>query len=502
MPISRRDFLKIGGGTVVASLTACSEVGRQMAQRDLPLVLTSANDTPDAATAQRSAAWRLLNRAGYGPRPGDLERVASMGLTAYVEEQLAPEALDDTPADLMLRQLTLYPMDIDQLLNQEVRDAAAELMWATMSRALYSRRQLYEAMVEFWSDHFNIYLRKSAIMPFLKIVDDRDTIRPFALGKFRDLLHASMHSAAMLVYLDNARNIKGQPNENYARELMELHTLGVAGGYDQKDVQEVARALTGWTVGRRGIRQGQVILQMAQHDAEAKVILGCTLPAAQGEQDIADVLDILAAHPATARFIATKLVQRFVADDPPLPLVEQVATTFQETDGDIKQLLRLIFLSEEFMTAPPKLKRPFTFMVSALRALGADVGRSRQLAGWTQTLGQPLFQWPPPNGYPDIAAAWANNLLPRWNFAQALVNGRISQVTVPLAEFVQRSSAQDVLGVLDLFAGLTLGRSLTPAATLLYTDYAGSGSLSDVSVRQHLRESVALMLSSPDFQWV
>lgn len=502
MSLSRRDFLKLGGLTAVTlTASACSVIGREIAQSQLPLPLPPA--TAVSPHQPTDVLYRLLNRAGYGPRPGDLAQAQQMGLTTWLETQLQPETLDDTATDLFLRHLTFYHMDIDQLLIQDEQDAARELMWATAVRALYSRRQLYEALVEFWSDHFNIYLRKHQTMPFLKIIDDRDVIRPHALGTFPHLLAASLHSPAMLLYLDNTRNVKGQPNENYARELLELHTLGVHAGYTQQDVQELARALTGWTVGRRGRWQGKLRSLPEEHDDDAKHLLGQTLPAGQGvEADVAQVLTILTTHPATAQFIATKLVRRFVADDPPAALVARVADTFQATAGDIKAMLRVIFLSDEFASplTPPKLKRPFTFLVSALRAVGADVTFSRQLSLWLNRLGQPLFLWPPPDGYPDIADSWAANLLPRWNFALAALSHQIRGITVPIETLLPSAGGDNLPTQLALCSELVYGRALTPAEQDNFTRFIGSPQR-PVETRRRLAEAMALMLASPPFQW-
>ncbi len=498
--LSRRDFLKLGSVTAVtATATACSVVGREVAQRDLPESLSV--PTPESGGTAVNPIWRILNRAGYGPRPGDLERVTAMGMAAYVDEQLNPDAIDDPAADLIERNLSLYHMDIGQLTAQEEKDAARELIGSTIARALYSKKQLYEAMVEFWSDHFNIYLRKNQFMPFLKIIDDRDVIRPHALGKFRDLLTASAHSAAMLVYLDNVRNSKESPNENYARELMELHTLGVHAGYTQQDVQELARILTGWGVRPRGLREGRVFLNENRHDFGEKKFLDRTFPAGRGQEEIDEALDLLAAHPATAVFIATKLVRRFVADDPPASLVERVAQTFRDTDGDIKAMLRLIFLSDEFAAAPLKLKRPFTYMISALRAINTDLGRSRQIGRWLEMLGQPIFLWPTPDGYPDTSDAWAANLLPRWNFALNLVHNQIPRATPPLEKLVEVGGVDTVDGILDLFSGLVNGRSLDSETQNLFTAYVGNGPISQPETRQRLQDAVALMIASPTFQW-
>src|SRR5213079_2488055 len=290
---------------------------------------------------------------------------------------------------------------------------------------------------------------------------DRDTIRPFAMGRFRDLLGATAHSPAMLFYLDNwrssvprpypARNgnpagVDGGLNENYARELMELHTLGVDGGYTQKDVQEVARCFTGWTIiAPRGAgaaaqavmngpmaemarnRPGTFIFRPAVHDNGEKVVLGHKIPAGGGMKDGLMVLDILAHHPATAKFIATKLTRRFIADEPPPALVDRVAQTFLKTDGDIREVLKAIFSSPEFNSAEAyraKVKRPFELAISAVRTLGADTNGGPQLHQWVARMGQPLYGFQTPNGYSDVAENWVNTgaLLERMNFALALVS--------------------------------------------------------------------------------
>jgi uncharacterized protein (DUF1800 family) len=358
-------------------------------------------------------------------------------------------------------------------------------------------------MVEFWSDHFNIYLRKEQVMPLAKIVDDREVIRPYALSNFRDLLGASAQSPAMLLYLDNISNEKGHPNENYARELLELHTLGVDGGYSQQDVQEVARILTGWTVARRGRWRGQFVFDADRHDFGEKQVLGQTFPAGRGQEEVMALLDLLAAHPATASFLATRLVRRFVADEPPAELVAQVAEAYRQSGGEIKAMLRLLFLSETFATASPKLKRPHTYMVSVLRALHVDfrLGRGRAIGDWMQRMSQPLFQWPPPDGYPDVSSAWAANLLPRWNFALALLHNEIPGATVPLDDLWAAGRAETAVAAIQLCAGLIYGRSLTNSELTLFTDYLGGSTLQNDEVQARLRDCVALMLASPEFQW-
>lgn len=515
MNLTRRNFLRLGGLTAVAAGTAgCSVVGRELAQYELPETLLAptavpgtpplTQSAPDLPTLAVNPVRRLLNRAGYGPTPGEVARVEQLGLAAYLEEQLNPETIDDLAGDLIARHQTLYQMDASVLVEQEPQDGTVELIGSTFMQAIYSKRQLYEAMVEFWSDHFNIYLRKDDVMPLAKIVDDRAVIRPYALTNFRDLLGASAQSPAMLLYLDNISNEKSHPNENYARELLELHILGVNGGYTQRDVQEVARVLTGWTVARHGRLRGQFIFDEDVHDFGEKQILGRIFPAGRGEAEVAELLDLLASHPSTATFLATKLVRRFVADEPPADLVAQVAAAYRQGHGDIKAMLRVIFMSDDFATAPPKLKRPHTYMVSVLRALRVDfrLGRGRAITDWMQTLGQPLFQWPPPDGYPDVSSAWVANLLPRWNFAVALLHGDIAGTTVPLDDLLAAGEAETAESALQLFAGLVYGRALRPDELDLFTRHIGSQTIQTGEDQLRLRDGIALMLASPEFQWV
>ena len=293
---------------------------------------------------------------------------------------------------------------------------------ATLLRAIASERQLLEKMVEFWSDHFNIYSGKGDCA-WLKVADDRDVIRKHALGNFRDLLAASASSPAMLVYLDGRANVAGKPNENYAREILELHTLGVGGGYTQRDVMELARALTGWQV-RTVFERGRTVFRENVHDPVVKNVLGLRLDSGP-DADLARVVERLAAHPSTAAFLAKKLCRRFVADDPPAGLVARVAAAFSKSRGDIRQTVSVLLLSDELRDAPPKFKRPYTYAVSALRHAGArsdaGPGLQRALAG----LGQLPFDWPTPDGYPDTQEHWSARMLPRWNFALALASNAI-----------------------------------------------------------------------------
>jgi uncharacterized protein (DUF1800 family) len=345
-----------------------------------------------------------------------------------------------------------------------------ELVSNKIVRGVESERQLQEVMTDFWFNHFNIYWDKGADR-WLTTGFETNVIRPHAMGKFKDLLLATAESPAMLFYLDNhlssapspmgkaaLRNrpkAKRQPgiNENYARELMELHTMGVDGGYTQKDVTEVARAFTGWTIDQPRM-SANFIFRPQMHDRGEKVVLGQRIPANRGIQDGQQVIEILARHPSTARFIATKLVRRFVSDDPPQSLVEKVAATYSKTDGDIREMLRTIFYSEEFMSPSAygkKMKSPFEYAVSAIRALGGQTAGNQQIARAISQMGQPLYQYQPPTGFPDRADHWMSDggLVARLNFAVTLASGRIPDTKIKLDGFKDPQAAALFIGSPD-----------------------------------------------------
>jgi len=596
----------------------------------------------------------VLNRLGFGARPGDVERVRRMGVEAYIEQQLNPSKIDDARLEARLRDfptLTLtngellakYPQpgrllrrlqregelppeladlvgqqrqrqpgrpvgasgptaaepDAEKAVAEALRPPAGamqgegqpigeadpqqeamdprrrayrralarymrerglespqrimfELNASRLLRAVYSERQLQEVMVDFWTNHFNVYAQKGADRWYLTSYD-RDVIRPNALGNFRDLLEATARSPAMLFYLDNFQSVSpnaqanrrrpgrdrgqddaedpgrmrrggrrmrdGEPwrrplgremmaeeqpqqgraegeaastgqqprprqprrmrrgiNENYARELMELHTLGVEGGYTQKDVQEVARAFTGWTIyaprgegayGDEGdaSRAGTFFFNQRTHDPGEKTVLGVRIPAGGGVEDGRKVLDVLVAHPSTAKFIATKLCRKFVSDSPDPALVRRVAEAFQRSNGDIRTTLRAIFGSAEFNSADArraKIKSPFELAASALRTLDARVEVRPALVQWVARMGEPLYGYQAPTGYPDTAEYWVNTgaLLERLNFSLALVSNRIPGARVDLSRFVGdeavSSRAVDQKAVVERFLALAL----------------------------------------------
>jgi uncharacterized protein (DUF1800 family) len=380
-----------------------------------------------------------------------------------------------------------------------------ELAMAKVTRAIYSERQLQQIMDDFWFNHFNVFAGKGADR-WLLTSYERDVIQPHTLGKFRDLLAATAKSPAMLFYLDNflsadpnaaarqaarraarqwRRGPFGQPwpprpqnpqakknvrglNENYGRELMELHTLGVDGGYTQKDVTEVARCFTGWTIDKpRGYATFKFDERL--HDPDPKIVLGKKIHAG-GMRDGEEVIDLLARHPSTAKFISTKLARRFVSDTPPASLVNRMAQTFQSTDGDIRAVLKTMIYSPEFWSRAAyraKIKTPFELVVSTARALGTDADTPMPLVQWTARIGQPLYQCQPPTGYSDKGETWVNSgaLLNRLNYSLALAGNKV------------RGSRSDVLALLGADSTADAHAALQRAVQVFLGGQAAAGTV-------------------------
>ena len=427
-----------------------------------------------------------LSRLTYGARPGDAAQVSAMGLERWIALQLSPERINDRAADSVaalyrtmntptselvatfrevrearrvqqmdsLRRPEVRPIPPPQRMDsrRDLQLALGEVGVSKLMRAVVSERQLYEQMVDFWENHFSVFSGKGQTRLFIPAYD-RETIRPHAMGKFRDLLGAVAKSPAMLFYLDNAQSVAdsgrrtlvsfrrpargpGQAarglNENYARELMELHTLGVDGGYSQQDVIEVARALTGWTIDPQ---KGAYVFRQGVHDAELKTVLGSRLPAGRGIEDGEQVLDILAGHPNTARYITRKLVVRFVSDSAPPALVERCAANFSKSGGDIRETLRCVITSPEFFSKAAyrsKVKTPFELVASAMRATNSIPDLTPRSMQQLTRLGQPIFGRQTPDGWPDRAEDWLNAgaMANRVNFGLTLASGRMPGVRV------------------------------------------------------------------------
>lgn len=444
-----------------------------------------------------SAEKWLVDRVTMGLTQAELTQAQTLGYDDYLEYQLAYEQIAEDPALLArLANLTTLTMTADQLVPIPPGQVQNELTEATILRAVFSRQQLLQRTVEFWTDHFNIDIN-NGLDRSLKLIDDRDVIRAHALGSFAALLNASAQSPAMLYYLDNNTNVVGNPNENYGRELLELHTMGVSGGYTQQDVQEVARCFTGWTLYNQnsGANSWHFRFVNAQHDNGVKTVLGNTINAG-GINDGFAVLNILANHPSTAHFIATKLCRWFYAEDPPASLIDSVATTFSGTSGDIKAMIRTIFNSVDPLTAPLKFKRPYHLYMSALRAGGAAVNTINGLRQSLLAAGQLPFAWSPPDGYPDRLDAWSGLLLPRWNFGASMVmtNGVPGVVFSPTNFFAGATTIDQLMDRIDdaLFGGFMDADDKLKIRTYLNVNPAQD---------QRRREAVGLAIAAPSYQW-
>jgi uncharacterized protein (DUF1800 family) len=545
----------------------------------------------DAQENDDATALHVLNRVAYGPKPGDIARVKAMGVKAYIEQQLNPEKIADPQVEQELASFTTLTMStqrledeyyrpLDKLKRQakaqlakapakddknaamadpanpnandpkknlppeakEARQEAASvlqnLMQARLIRAVDSERQLNEVLVDFWFNHFNVYAQKGAVNEYLNEYE-RDAIRPYVLGNFRDMLGATAHSPAMLFYLDNFQSVdpnmstreqdqrmrqmeqrlnnpraritpeqreqamtrieqakKNMPkglNENYAREIMELHTLGVDGGYTQKDVQELARVFTGWTIDQpRG--GGHFVFKPEWHDANPKTILGQTIPGHSGVDGMREgerALDILASSPKTAHHIAFELAQRFVSDTPPASVVDRAADVFLKTKGDLREVTRSILESPEFFSIESynaEVKTPLDFVVSAARATGATLVNAAPLVqALRNNLGMPLYGCQPPTGYKTTADAWVNTgaLLARMNFGLSLVsNQQRRAIQVDAAALAPDTSEATRTKLVDeLLAGRV---SPSTEATL--------------AKAPNSQQLLALLLGSPEFQ--
>ena len=603
---------------------------------------------PTGGLTEDQATLQALNRLGFGPRPGDLERVKQMGLQKWVDRQLHPDSIDDSALDVRLDRFPTLKMSSAKLLDEfpepqmaarregisieeyrkeqqermkaamqpmqgepqsdlQMADAfhmpnfdavdndlnanpakgkgqgkgqggfgnnminyqqvrlpqriVAELSMAKMTRAVYSERQLQEMMVDFWYNHFNVFVAKGADR-WLITEYERDAIRPNAMGKFRDLLGATAKSPAMLFFLDNwlsadpvawqkmqqqqqeRRQMRGGPfggqrfpqgqtgpngnlngnpndpnanakqkqerglNENYGRELMELHTLGVDGGYTQDDVINVAKAFTGWTI-KQPRRDAEFFFDERIHDTSVKTVLGHEIHAG-GMKDGEQVLDILARDPHTAHHISFELAQRFVSDNPPAALVERMSQTFMKSDGDIREVLHTMIYSPEFWskeTYRGKIKTPFELVASATRAVSAEVEVPLLLVQWTSRIGQPLYQCEPPTGYSDKADAWVNTgaLLSRMNFSLALTSNRIRGAQVDIGSLFGGDTAANPHATLDSAMQLLLGMPASQETrdTLekqLDDPQILQASLDDPVKHVNVAMIAGLVLGSPEFQ--
>ncbi len=518
--------------------------------------------------AARDSALHVLNRLAYGPRPGEVERVAAQGVLQWIDQQLEPNKIDDPVLAAREHQFKILASDRGELARQYVaaqrarrerkreraamndprdssgaqhaaplqaradtqpeqnaiqqngRRLAGELQQLVVTRAAISERQLYEVMADFWTNHFNVHLAKGADR-FLTPDYVEHTIRPNAMGRFEDLLIATARSPAMMFYLDNWQSVApgtsppdplsawrrggtpGKPlpkgiNENYARELLELHTLGVDGGYTQQDVIDVARVFTGWSIARP--QQGASFeFHGWAHDRGEKQVLSVRFPPGHGMDEGLGLLKLLANHPATMHHLSRKLCQRFVRDDPPDGCVDDAVAAWKRSHGDIREVLRAIFHGPDFWAAETvraKVKTPLEFVVSAVRAVGGDPDSTPRLAQVVARLGEPLYLHAAPDGYAEQEDAWVNSgaLLDRMNAAVALAAGRLPGVSVDLDAVIPTTADRE--GLVAAADEKLLGGGMSE-----HTKHVIRQELQDVGDPVQARAlAVGLAIGGPEFQ--
>ncbi|MEJ7759296.1 MAG: DUF1800 domain-containing protein [Gemmatimonadaceae bacterium] len=496
---TRRNFFRAGAAAVaVGSAGALAIVPRSGPRRPPgdPMLPTPAPVEPPATSGETwgSREVRLARRVTMGLTPEEVQLARTKGFSGYLDYHLNYTAIDDAAAQAFVA--TTYPQLVMTGAELYALDATAvlrQLQEATLFRAAFSKRQLYERMVEFWTDHFSISMRD---VGYLKTLDDRDVIRKHALGNFPDMVRASARSTAMLVYLDNNTSRVGRINENYARELMELHTLGVDGGYTQADVVAVARAFTGWTIAGRG----DFRFDATGHDYTAKTFLGQTIPAAPGTgaAGIGDgdkVIDFLVKHPNTAKYVSSKMIRWLLQYDPPAALVDKVAAVYLQTDGNIPSMIRAILTPDSIAAAPPKHKRPFHFVASALRGVNPTVKGVAGIANSRLSLvGQQSFVWETPDGYPDNVQFWSGLVMNRWNFGDYLTALTTGDVIVDIAPFRLVDTPDGITASIN---NAMFGGEMPTKTRDAIKSYLGATALSSTRVR----EALALAINSTTFQW-
>jgi uncharacterized protein (DUF1800 family) len=413
-----------------------------------------------------------------------LNEVEELGFDFWFDQQLKAGE-EDFALRAQLDRLEIHHLSPWDLRDWPMDRILAQLQQAALLRATYSPWQIRERMADFWTNHFNIYGRKG-LGAYRKPLDERLVVRANVLGSFPAMVRASSKSAAMLVYLDQQNSTAAQPNENYARELLELHTLGVDGGYSQKDVMEVARCFTGWSEERRFLRaKGDFLFRPELHDDGQKVVLGQVIPAGGGVRDGERVVEILTKHPATARHISGKFCRFFAGDDweKHLPVVIRA---YEQSEGDIPTMVRS--LKDSMASSPqsqPILKRPFDYLASSLRALNAETDGGEGIQHHLRAMGQPLYEWPMPDGYPVGTEPWTGSLLARWNFASALVRNEISGTQVDLEQLQKLFPDQRPIS-------MALNQPSTQSQVQ---------ELDTLLSQLEMRDQVALSLASPEFQW-
>jgi uncharacterized protein (DUF1800 family) len=524
---TRRQFLTasaaVVAGAAVSSQLPAAELAQWIAR---PRVAWAAGRT--VPMPPPSPELHLLNRATWGPTAAELARVKAMGLDAWIDEQLAWDHIDDHAVDQALTALPSLGWTVAEIkANAGKRPIRNELIVGTLYRAVNSRRQLLEVMVDYWSSHFNVY-HPEELISIVKTLDDREVIRKNALGSFRDMLHASAASPAMMRYLNTVQNTKSGPNENYGREVMELHTLGVATNgvpYTETDVKQMARAFTGWGF---ATDTWAFSFNAGNHDTSSKTVLGHKL-LRTGSDEAHEALDVLVNQPACALHVASRLVRRFVDDTPPDSLVTKVADAFGR-DGDIRAMMGVLLRSPEFRQSfaradlgPAKVRRPMEAWAAPLRAAGADVSGmldvptdsydGDNLPGNTNYDGRAErylalmdhlpFRWRTPDGYPDQGPRWGGMhvMVSRWNYGLSLAEERFTNVVFsPWDAMTSANISRAPDALVDFWAKRLVLRDLLATDRQRLIDYVGAGSLaplSDTALDARVPVLIALLLDSP-----
>lgn len=568
--MSRRDFLKLGGTLAASSLLAACAAEQTQTASPPP---TTVPQIPQAVPPQEISlsvplAVAALNRMGFGPRPGDIDSFNALGSTdderlrAYVDQQLNPDSIDDSEfenryneagfetlhkshEELYSDHIANNPYDSnDDIYWDWYSKPAYELIDATLLRAVYSRKQLVEVLADFWHNHFNIFFWQDDGVPLL-VSYNRDALRKHMLGNFRQMLEAVAQHPSMLYYLNQNNSTDAGPNENFARELFELHTLGaenylgvrdpltvgkdaggITVGYVDNDVYEAARCLTGWRVDddlgewEDGVEKtGNFLYYKSWHDRFNKLVLGQYIPADQEDlKDGRDVLDLLAHHPGTAHHIALKLARRLISDSPSEAVVQAAADTFlanKDAPDQLKRVVETILLSADFsQTFGAKIKRPLEAVVSTMRALNSEFTQVPSGVPWMLSMmGQALFERRPPDGYPDVKEVWANSmsLLYRWNFAVGIAEnwlddedqGRAIRTDVYAQTPTEIRTAE---GLADFWIPRILNRAMSESGraaviAMMAQEFSPQETLPEDHVQYVLPGMVEVILMSPDFQW-
>lgn len=514
---SRRGFFSLGATLAAASLASAGAAGAQQTGKSSAargMVKRLLDQGPDPAfdpfkkqnistKGWDSALSRLVRRVTNGVTEDEMKLANKLGFYGYLNYHLNPSKIEDGQSESWVgTNAPLLNGTPESLYNIDQRMVQDQLIMANLYRAAFSKRQLQERLAELWSDHFNISYND---VRYLKLVDDREVIRKHMLGKFPAMLTASAHSPAMLEYLDNTRNRRTTLNENYAREIMELHSVGVNGGYTQTDVRELARCLTGWTLAGRG----NFAFDPNGHDFTEKNVLGqkiAAMPASAGQQGKTDgdtMIAFLAKHQKTAEYIAFKLLRHFLQYQPNEAQIAAVAQVYNKTQGDIPSMVRAVLTPANLLAATPKYKRAYTFMLGAMRATvnPAAVTKLNTLAfRYLPLLGQAMYAWEPPDGYPDRADYWAGGVLQRWNFATYITTTTSTEAAMDFSRFWNATTvaANTPDTVADAISKHLFGGEMPDRLRGQVKTYLGAAAMS----ANRTREAIALALSSSTYNWI